>query len=541
VLTLLLDESLASACLLRLGISRKWLISGELGDEIAQSAANEELIASTLAVDEAEFPGDDCHQPPRSLKDIDDPIDFTRVLDRATEIARRGISDTGVSSANLLLAIVETDATIRERFESAGATLPRILAELYPEPAETSTPLAIDVDLQVSFSEVTTQAEDAVQRSISGNVWRVVDANLNRAREGLRVLEDFCRFLVNAESLSGHLKTMRHELVAAEKLLLSNGRAKDHLRETLSHRDTTGDVGTGHTASNERVRGTVSDVVIANCRRVQESLRSLEEFGKLLSAEFASTIKQLRYQSYTIEKQLMSSPALSVDERLTSSTDVEDARTAQAGALRQRLQTASVYVLITESMCRHPWRTVVEQALEGGADVLQLREKSLGDRELLQRATWVRDACRSAGALFVMNDRPDLAVAVQADAVHVGQEELSVAQSRKILGRDQLVGVSTHDAEQAQRAFEDGADYIGVGPVFPSKTKSFDAFPGLEFVRQVAAASSKPWFAIGGISLENIDPLIQAGARRVAVTSVVAASDEPAQVVREFRRRLQSV
>jgi thiamine-phosphate pyrophosphorylase len=192
-------------------------------------------------------------------------------------------------------------------------------------------------------------------------------------------------------------------------------------------------------------------------------------------------------------------------------------------------------------MCRHPWRTVVEQALEGGADVLQLREKSLGDRELLQRATWVRDACRSAGALFVMNDRPDLAVAVQADAVHVGQEELSVAQSRKILGRDQLVGVSTHDAEQAQRAFEDGADYIGVGPVFPSKTKSFDAFPGLEFVRQVAAASSKPWFAIGGISLENIDPLIQAGARRVAVTSVVAASDEPAQVVREFRRRLQSV
>ncbi len=494
------------------------------------------------------------------LEALNDPLEFTRVLDRATELARRGLNDSGISSANLLLAIVETNGEIRQQFEAVGATLARIREELYPEQTTQQAPITVEFklvfsepsslsskpasgpalaageDTQISSTDrtaraVTLQNENALQASVLAairltdrnylaSVWRVLDANLNRAREGLRVLEDFARFLGDSHDVSFKLKSMRHDLVTAEKQLFAS--AGIGMADRLQFRDTEGDVGTSQMTDGEQQRSALPDVIIANIRRVEESLRSLEEFGKLVSLSFSSAMKSLRYSAYTLEKSLATISARGLpphNDRVS------------------RLLRARVYVLITESMCRLPWQQVVEQSLEAGADVLQLREKSLNDRELLRRAQWIRTACRDAEALFIVNDRPDIAGICGADGVHVGQEEFTVGEARQILKPGQLVGLSTHNLEQAIQATETGADYLGVGPVFPSQTKSFEEFPGLAFVNSVAnaAAVTKPWFAIGGICLERMPDLITAGAQRVAVTSAVAGAEHPGEVIRAIR------
>ena len=136
--------------------------------------------------------------------------------------------------------------------------------------------------------------------------------------------------------------------------------------------------------------------------------------------------------------------------------------------------------------------------------------------------------------MFVMNDRPDLAVLADADGVHVGQEELSVKDARTIVGADRLVGVSTHSIEQARQAVLDGADYIGVGPVFPSGTKQFDRLAGLELVRAVAAEVRLPAFAIGGITADNLPLVREAGLGRVAVSGAVASAADPGAAARRL-------
>ena len=139
-----------------------------------------------------------------------------------------------------------------------------------------------------------------------------------------------------------------------------------------------------------------------------------------------------------------------------------------------------------------------------------------------------------------MNDRPDLAVLSAADGVHVGQDELSVKDTRAIVGPHALIGVSTHNIDQARRAVLDGANYIGVGPTFPSTTKNFESFPGLNFIRTIATEISLPAFAIGGITLNNIPQVISAGLRRVALSGAVVNVSDPAAGVREFLSQLGS-
>ena len=540
LLTLLQDESLASACLRTLGITPQWILHSQLGvDRTGLAAWSADAEVELDPADEEIFAGDGCQPVPNRLDGINDPLEFTRVLDRATELARRGLSDGGVSSANLLLAVVETNGAIRDRFAAVGVTIQRIQAELYPEQFGQQAPLSVDDSLLFTESPIT-PATNAAAPVAQMEVWRVLDACLNRAREGLRVLEDFARFLANDSQISQELKSLRHELVAAEKSLYQHSASGTLAGSVLKQRDTLGDVGTTQSTAGEKSRASLGDVVTANSRRVQESLRSLEEFGKLVSADFGSRMKQLRYRSYTVEKML--APLL-LSEAIPQSFEPAESVAWAASTVerRTRLLSARLYVLITESMCRLPWKQVVEQSLAGGADVLQLREKSLNDRELLARARWVRDACDRAGSLFIMNDRPDLAVASEADGLHIGQEEFTVAEARRILHPSQLIGVSTHDISQASQAVQDEADYLGVGPVFPSHTKSFTDFPGLSFVSEVSSQIDRPWFAIGGVTLPLLSSLIDAGAARVAVTSAIAGSECPRDLASAFKARLNAV
>jgi thiamine-phosphate pyrophosphorylase len=336
---------------------------------------------------------------------------------------------------------------------------------------------------------------------------RVLDANFNRAREAARVLEDYCRFTLNDRFLTEQVKELRHELATVSQQLPAS--------LLLAARETLRDVGTSVSAGGEYERSSPAQVAAVNLKRLQESLRSLEEFGKLLGPDMGRRAEALRYRTYTLERAVV-----------------------VGGRARQKLANAKLYVLLTGSQCNASLDWTIEQAAAGGADIVQLREKSLPDGTLIARAREVRGWTRKMNVLFIVNDRPDIARLVEADGVHLGQDDLPVREARRIIGPDALIGVSTHSVAQVQQAILDGADYIGVGPVFPSKTKDFASFPGLEFVRAAAAVTSLPAFALGGIGLENLGQVVAAGVQRVAIGAALASADNPEQVARLIRAGL---
>lgn len=326
--------------------------------------------------------------------------------------------------------------------------------------------------------------------------YRILDAAANRVREGLRVVEDYARFGLNDEHLSRILKTCRHDLAAIISHLPENA--------LLTSRDTVNDVGTTITTPSEYHRSSAIDVIRAAFKRTQEALRTLEEYSKVIDASLSPRFEQLRYRLYTAEKIVL--------------------RTNQS---IEQLHQQHVYLLVQEEVCTNGLESVVKSALDAGVRLFQLREKSLGDRRLIEQARRVRAWTRAANAILIINDRPDIAVLADADGVHVGQKELSVQDARKIVGADRFVGVSTHSIEQARQAVLDGADYLGVGPTFPSQTKSFENFPGLRLISEVAKEIRLPWFAIGGIDQSNAGQVLDAGTSRVAVSSVICRSDSP--------------
>ena len=340
------------------------------------------------------------------------------------------------------------------------------------------------------------------------HTFRILDAAANRTREGLRVIEDYVRFGENNSFLSRTLKEHRHELTAIIGLLPQS--------MFLAARDTLGDVGTSIGTEAEYQRSSAIDVVQAAFKRVQEALRTLEEYCKVVDSSLAPRFEQLRYRLYTTEKAVLKSES----------------------SVKQ-LHSQRLYLLIQAEQCSLGLEVVVKSALDAGVRMFQLREKSLCDRDLIDRARQVREWTAMAGAILIINDRPDIAVLSGADGVHVGQEELTVRDARRIVGPDRLIGVSTHSLEQARQAALDGADYLGVGPTFPSGTKSFVEFPGLSFVRTCASEIQLTWFAIGGIDGQNVQAVVDSGATRIAVSGAVCRNASPQNAARELMNALE--
>ena len=360
-------------------------------------------------------------------------------------------------------------------------------------------PIAVDLQLRPAIRT----ARETVR------VDRILDAAANRCREGLRVVEDFARFVLDDEHLSRLLKEQRHDLAAALGLLPAD--------RMLAARDTAGDVGTNVQTAAEQHREHAADVVRANCKRVEESLRTLEEYSKTERPDASDRFESLRYRFYTIEQAL-----------------------TQTFRSRDRLADARLYLLVTDRLCPRGAGPLIREALQGGVDVVQLRERQMPDGRLLDLAKSVREWTAAANALFIVNDRPDVAALCDADGVHLGQDDMPVRDARQIVGGDKLIGVSTHTIQQARQAVLDGADYLGVGPVFPSQTKDFDEFPGLAFVREVAAEITRPWYPLGGITQGNIQQVIDAGASRAAVSAVIAGSEDPAGTAATIANELRS-
>ena len=182
---------------------------------------------------------------------------------------------------------------------------------------------------------------------------------------------------------------------------------------------------------------------------------------------------------------------------------------------------------------------VLDALIEGGARVVQLREKELSDREFFELARIFRQRTEQAGMTLIINDRVDVCRAVEADGVHLGQDDFPLREARRLLGPNTIIGVSTHRVEQALRAVEEGADYINVGPIFETQTKQHSGPPvGLDLFREIRRLVNIPITVMGGIKLENLDQVLEAGARRIAVVSAVVGADDIATTVRQFRRRI---
>jgi thiamine-phosphate pyrophosphorylase len=330
-------------------------------------------------------------------------------------------------------------------------------------------------------------------------VYRILDANLDRAREGLRIIEEWCRFGLNDAQLAEGCKHLRQEV------------SKWHTAQIRAARDTPGDIGTDLTHPQEEQRSSITSLLQANFCRIQEALRVLEEYGKLHDAEMGKTFKQMRYQVYTLESTLM-------------------------GYQRHQLLWRSRLYLVTSPVDN--LLETVEACLKGGLTLLQYREKSADDVIRLDRARKLRQLCHDYGALFIINDRIDLALAVDADGVHLGQQDIPIAVARQLLGPQRLIGRSTTNQKEMQGAIAEGADYIGVGPVYETPTKAGKAAAGLDYVRYAAKNCQIPWFAIGGIDASNINDVMDAGSQRVAVVRSLMQAEQPTLVTQYFISQL---
>ena len=195
-----------------------------------------------------------------------------------------------------------------------------------------------------------------------------------------------------------------------------------------------------------------------------------------------------------------------------------------------------LYALLTEEHCRRPWLDTSELLLDGGADVIQLREKALGGGELLSRARMLRQLTDRFSALLIINDRPDVAILGGADGVHLGQADLPVEDVRRMVGPEMIIGVSTHTPEQAAEAEGRGADYVGVGPAFPTATKGYREGGGPELVSQLCKATALPTVVIGSVNPANARSLLDAGAQAVAACAALCGAVDPREAARSFLR-----
>ena len=354
---------------------------------------------------------------------------------------------------------------------------------------------------------------DAGQDGAAG-VWRAIDASANRAAEALRVMEDVLRFVVDDAALTAEAKAVRHELATVL--------AAEPFARRSALRDVAGDVGAGRTTPAALPRRSVGDLVAANAARAAQALRSLEECVAVVAPAAAAEFERLRYRTYALERGALA-----------------------ATRARDRLDGIRLCVLVDGRADAAAFARLVGALVDAGVRMFQIRDKGLDLPTLAERARAAVEIARRAGRerppLVIVNDRADLATAIGADGAHTGADDLPAALVRRVIGPDRLLGRTAHDLDEARAAVAAGADYLGVGPCFPSATKSFAAYAPPEFLRGVAAEIGLPAFAIGGVTLERVDLLAALGIGRVAVASAVTSAVDPAATARRFIERLESL
>ena len=339
--------------------------------------------------------------------------------------------------------------------------------------------------------------------------YRIIDANFNRAREAIRVVEDYCRFVVNCAPLAERAKQLRHEL--------SGTAAKLDIAKLISSRDTPGDVGVGAKVPGQLERADLLDCCTAGCKRLTEALRVLAEVAQTEHKDVAEQIERLRYEAYTLEKDIVvfASPA-------------------------EKFKRVRLYVVVTSNLPVEAL-SLCSKCVAGGADCIQLRAKAIDDDKLFALAQEFVGICADGGVLSIINDRVDVAAAARADGVHVGQNDMPVDQIKKLQTEPLIIGKSTHSPAELDHTCRELPTYVSLGPVFATPTKPAMKAVGLSYVEHGIRRLMDTGIghvAIGGITAENVEQVLRAGARAVAVCSAVSTASDPTETCRVLKDKI---
>jgi len=323
-------------------------------------------------------------------------------------------------------------------------------------------------------------------------IYQIIDANLDRAREGLRVLEDWARFGLGKEKYVEKIKNFRQIL------------GKNHLEIYKLSRNYIEDKCKGLTHKEQINRKTSDQIISSNSGRVQEALRVIEEFSRPHNHELSKIASEIRYEIYTIEVELLSLSKRKKLEKILIENDL--------------------YVITDQ---KDNLLEIIEETLIAGVRIIQHRFKPGTDKDHLQEAIQIKNLCKRYNSLFIVNDRLDIALASNADGIHLGQDDLDLKTARKLLGYSKIVGISANNAIDISNALKEGCDYLGIGPVFETKTKKNKIPLGIENIKTLTKDLNIPWFAIGGIKSNNISYLKRNGFKKVALVSELMNSEDP--------------
>ena len=323
-------------------------------------------------------------------------------------------------------------------------------------------------------------------------IYQIIDANLDRAREGLRVLEDWARFGLGKGGYVERIKNFRQIL------------GKNHLEVYKQSRNHIEDKCKGLSHQEQINRKTSEQIISSNSGRIQEALRVIEEFSRLHNHELSKIASEIRYEIYTLEIEL-----LSLSKHKNSQ-----------GILKEN----NLYVITAQ---KENLLEILEDILIAGVKIIQHRFKVGTDKDNLKEAIQIKNLCKKYNSLFIVNDRIDIALASNADGIHLGQDDLDLKTARKLLGYSKIIGISANNEIDISNAYKEGCDYIGIGPVFETATKKNKKPIGIEKIKTLTKDLNIPWFAVGGIKKNNISLLKYNGFKKIALVSELMNSEDP--------------
>lgn len=372
------------------------------------------------------------------------------------------------------------------------------------------------------------RAKQLSNRKSHDSIGRLIDANLNRLREGLRVVEDTFRFIGNDDKITQQFRKLRHKVTYVTSNLPPNIFSGVHSRNVAK------DVGPALEEKELRYRQDVKHIIRANLKRSQESARVIEEYLKLCHRD--TPFRQIRYRLYDLEKKVLEHPlVLNMSNRVHSDlvkTFIRDESGGLYGIIDYQ------YLRSAKRDCR----VAVEQVVCGGCRLIQFRAKGLDKRTLVRLAKEICLIVHKEGGKMIINDWPEIALKCDADGVHLGCDDCSISKARRILGQGRIIGRTCRDLEQGRKAINEGSDYLSFGPVFPTRTKKIEISPiGTKVLAKARDAFDIPVVAIGGINVRNLTGVFQNGADAVAMISGILDAPKIEQRVKKVLGKIKSI
>jgi len=321
---------------------------------------------------------------------------------------------------------------------------------------------------------------------------QIIDANLDRAREGLRVLEDWSRFGIGREDLVIKIKNFRQIL------------GKNHLYFYKKSRNHVLDKCRGISHEEQFKRKNSENIISSNAARVQEALRVIEEFSRDHNLELSKIASEIRYEIYNLELEILDSNNFKKSELI--------------------IKENSLYSLTDH---KENLLEIIESILSGGVKIIQHRFKEGSDKDNLKEAIEINKLCKKYNSLFIVNDRIDIALASNADGIHLGQNDLDIHIARKLLGDSKIIGITANNSIDITNAVKNGCNYLGIGPVFKTDIKKDKEPLGIARIKDLTKELTIPWFAIGGIDIKNVSALKEQGINKIALVSGLLNSENP--------------